>query len=194
MNWNQVPLEEQGRLYQAFLNNQGIIKLSNLASEYIKTKQYIQALETKKEITAQWEYVKQQHLKDYDKVIEETVKLSDLHLSEEILHPLLENIISIFMCCCIIETAHFNANEILKKVNPDYSMDNFADLVSLIDNVNKKLKYLQVTTGYMDDLYWYDICDKFHDMVRNKARSILKRKDDINRWKGNLKKYIDGTV
>ena len=192
MTWDRIPLEEQLKLRKAFENNEGIKKLDNLASKLQKNKDYIGALECKKEIEARWEHVKNSHCKDYDKVVEETVKLSDLNLPKEILQPFLKNIISIFICCSIIETCHFDANEIIKKANPDYSVDNFSDLVSLIDNVKKKLKYLQETTGYMDDDFWYDTCDKFQIMVNNKAFSILKKKD--TNWSNNLKKYIDGTL
>jgi len=194
MTFEQLPKEEQLKLKQAFLKDPGIQKLDNMAIYFQKHNDFIKALETRKEIDRQWEYVKQQHCKDYDNVIEETIKLSELNLPNEVLQPLLENIISIFICCCIIETAHYDANELLKKFNKNYSMDNFQDLVDLINNVKKKLKYLSDETGYMDDLYWYDSCDKFMDMVKNKARSILKKKDSINRWGNNFKKYIDGTL
>lgn len=194
MTWDQIPLEDQKKLRIAFLNNKETQKLDQQASIYQKNGYFIKALECRKEIDSQWEYVKQQYCKEYDDVIEETVKLSDLNLSEEILQPLLENIISIFMCCCIIETSHYDANEILKKVNKNYSMDNFNDIVSLIDSIKKKLNYLQKTTGYMDDLYWYDSIDNFHTMIKNKAKSILKKKDAINRWGNNFKKYVDGTL
>lgn len=194
ITWEQVPLQEQQKLRLAFNNNPSIVKLDNIASTLQNQRDYIGALKIKQEIEAQWEYVKKAHLKDYEDVVEEAVKLSDLNLPIEILQPLLENVITIFMCCAIIETSHYDGNELLKKFNKDYSMDNFSDLVSLIDNVKKKLKYLQDTTGYMDDLYWYDCCDKFHEMVKSKARSILKKKNDIERWGKNFKKYIDGTL
>lgn len=194
MTFEQLPKNEQEQLRKAFLNDPGILKLEQASIMYQKNHNYIAALECKKSIEKEWEYVKQEHCKDYDRVINETVKLSELHLSHEVLQPLLENLLTIFMCCDIIDTAYFNANEILKKVNKSYSIDNFSDLVSLIKNVKKKINYLQDTTGYMDDLIWGDSCDKHYEMLKSKSRSILKKKDDINRWGQNLKKYIDGTL
>jgi hypothetical protein len=64
----------------------------------------------------------------------------------------------------------------------------------MIGIVESHLKFLQTETGYMDDLAWGEGCDKQYEMIRNKARSIMKKKDDINRWGQNLKKYIDGTL
>ena len=98
------------------------------------------------------------------------------------------------MACDIIETAHFNANEILKSHNKNASLDNYDDLKTMIGIVESHLKFLQTETGYMDDLAWGEGCDKQYEMIRNKARSIMKKKDDINRWGQNLKKYIDGTL
>lgn len=194
MEWSQVPLKEQQALHKAFLNNPSIKKLDSLANTLLKRGDYIGSLNTKKEINSQWEYVKQQHLNSYDKIIEETVKLSDLNLPQETLNTILENILTIFICCDIIETANMNANDAIKKVDKSYSIDNFLDLVDLIGNVKRKLDYLKSSTGYMDDLYWADSCDKHYDMIMNKSKSIIKKKGDINKWGTNLKKYLSNSI
>ena len=101
------------------------------------------------------------------------------------------------MACDIIETAHMNANSILKKHDENASLDNFNDLTSFIDRIKAHLQFLKDETGYMNDLVWEESCDKQYEMIRNKARSIIKKKADINRWGQNLKKYdkyIDGTI
>ena len=198
ITWEQVPLKEQQALRLAFVNDPSIKKLDQLAAQLQHNRDFIGALEVKKEITAQWEYVKQTHLKSiqpkYDKTVNETLKLSELGLPEDKLQTLVENMITIFMACDIIETAHFNANEVLKSHNKNASLDNYDDLKTMIGIVESHLKFLQTETGYMDDLAWGDGCDKQYEMIRNKARSIMKKKDDINRWGQNLKKYIDGTL
>ena len=194
MTWDQVPPKEQQKLRLAFCNNPSIKKLDQVAAQLQKNRDFIGALNVKKEIEAQWEYVKQTHLKSYDKTVQETVKLSELGLPEDKLQALVENMITIFMACDIIETAHMNANEILQSHDKNASLDNFNDLTSLVDRVKAHLKFLQSETGYMDDLAWGDSCDKQYEMIRNKARAIMKKKDDIKRWGQNLKKYIDGTL
>lgn len=194
ITWEQVPLKEQQALRLAFTNNPSIKQLEITAAQLQHNRDFIGALEVKKEITAQWEYVKQTHLKSYDKTVQETVKLSELGLHNDKLQSLVENMITIFMACDIIETAHMNANEILRKHDKNASLDNFNDLTSFIDRVKAHLRFLQSETGYMDDLAWGDGCDKQYEMIRNKARSIMKKKDDIKRWGQNLKKYIDGTL
>jgi hypothetical protein len=194
ITWEQVPLKEQQALRSAFVNDPSIKKLDQVAAQLQKNRDFIGALNVKKEIEAQWEYVKQTHLKSYDKTVQETVKLSELGLPEDKLQSLVENMLTIFMACDIIETAHLNANEILRSHDKNASLDNFNDLTSFVDRVKTHLKFLQTETGYMDDLAWGDGCDKQYEMIRNKARSIMKKKDDINRWGQNLKKYIDGTL
>lgn len=194
MTWEQVPLEEQQKLRVAFCNNPSIKKLDQLATKLQRNGDFIGALNLKKEIEAQWEHVKHTHMKSYDNTIQETVKLSELGLPDDKVRSLVENMLTIFMACDIIETAYLNANEILKKHDKNTSLDNFDDLTSVIDRVKAHLRFLQSETGYMDDLAWGDGCDKQYEMIKNKARSIMKKKDNITRWGQNLKKYIDGTI
>ena len=194
MTWEQVPLEEQQKLRVAFCNNPSIKKLDQLATKLQRNGDFIGALNLKKEIEAQWEHVKHTHMKSYDNTVQETVKLSELGLPDDKVRSLVENMLTIFMACDIIETAYLNANEILKKHDKNTSLDNFDDLTSVIDRVKAHLRFLQSETGYMDDLAWGDGCDKQYEMIKNKARSIMKKKDNITRWGQNLKKYIDGTI
>lgn len=198
ITWEQIPIKEQQALRLAFCNDPSVKQLDFTATKLQKQGDFIRALEIKKQIAAQWEYVKQTHLRDiqpkYDKTVNETVKLSELGLPEDKLQILVENMITIFMACDIIETAHFNANEILKSHDKNASLDNYDDLKTMIDIVKSHLKFLQSETGYMDDFAWGDGCDKQYEMIKNKARSIMKKKDNVERWGQSLKKYIDGTL
>ena len=193
ITWEGLPLDERMALRKAFEANNEVIHMEQAALAYQRAKNFVKALEMKKEIDKQWEYVKQVHVEHYMQTVNEAVKLSSLGLPEETNQKVIENILVIFMACDLIETAHMNANEALKKVNKDYSMDNFQDLTSLVGGVKRHLKFLQQETGYMDDLTWGDNCDKQYEMTRNKARAIMKKKD-TSRWGQNLKKYIDGTL
>lgn len=194
MTWEQVPLEEQQKLRVAFCNNPSIKKLDQLATKLQRNGDFIGALNLKKEIEAQWEHVKHIHLKSYDNTVQEAVKLSELGLPDDKVQYVVENMLTIFMACDIIETAYLNANEVIRKHDKSASLDNFNDLTSLIDRVKSHLRFLQNETGYMNDLAWGDGCDKQYEMIKNKARSIMKKKDNITRWGQNLKKYIDGTI
>lgn len=182
MTWDQIPLKEQQALYKAFYNNPEIKKLQDLASTAQSNKMYIQALQYNQEVTRRWEYIKQRHCQSYDEVVEETVKISDLDLPEDIQNKLLENIITLFMCCDIIEEAHMNANDILKKFNQEYSMDNFLDLKDLVGNIKRKMDYLREKTSFTKNIYWGDSCDKHYQMMMSKARSIIKKKSDTEHW------------
>lgn len=193
ITWEGLPVDERIALRKAFEADPEIIHMEQAATAYQRAHNFIKALEIKKEIDKQWNYVKQVHIEHYMKTVNETVKLSSLGLPEEINQLVIENILTIFIACDLIETAHFNANEALKKVNHSYSMDNFQDLTSLVGGVKRHLKFLQTETGYMDDLAWGEGCDKQYEMTRNKARAIMKKKD-MARWGQNLKKYIDGTL
>lgn len=193
ITWEGLPLDERMALRKAFEANDEVIHMEQAALAYQRAKNYVKVLEMKKEIQKQWDYVKQVHMEHYMKTVNETVKLSSLGLPEETNQMVIENILVIFMACDLIETAHMNANEALKKIDKNYSMDNFQDLTSLVGGVKRHLQFLQTETGYMDDLAWGEGCDKQYEMTRNKARAIMKKKD-MSRWGQNLRKYIDGTL
>lgn len=196
--WEDIPPKEQEALRQAFCNEPGIRAMESTANSLQKQRKYIEALNLKKEIAIEWEYVKKVHLEKYKKehknTVNQVVKLSEIGLPEDKMQELIENMVSLFMACDIIETCHFNANEVLRDFNKDYSMDNFNDIKLLAEGVKDHLTFLQKETGYMDDLLWGEGCDKQYEMIKNKARAIIKKKNDMNRWGQNLKKYIDGTL
>lgn len=194
MTWEQVPLKEQQKLRLAFDNNPTIKKLDQLATQLHHNRDYIGALKVRKDIDNRWKYIKENHLKSYDKTVQETVKISELGLPEDKVQALVENILVIFMACDIIETAHMNANDILKKHDKNASLDNFNDLTSFIGRIKAHLQFLQKETGYMGDLAWADGCDKQYEMIRNKARSIIKKKNNPKLWGQNIKKYMDSNL
>lgn len=188
ITWEGLPIEERMALRKAFEANKDVIRMEQASMAYQRARNYIKALEMKKEIDKQWEYVKQVHLENHMKTVNEAVKLSSLGLPDEINQIVIENILIIFMACDLIETAYMNANEAIKKVDQNYSIDNFLDLTSLVSKVKNNLKFLQSETGYMDDLAWGEGCDKQYEMIRNKARSIMKKKN-MGDWGKNIQKY-----
>lgn len=191
ITWEDIPGNEQIALRKAFDENQKIVNLRSKANLYHKTGHYSEALMINQQIDKFWNQIKSNHVKSYQENLKETVKLSEIGLSEEQTQKVVENILIVFMCCDIIETANLNANEVLKNFNSSYSMDNFNDLAELIRKVKLELEFLKRETSYMEDFVWGDNCDKQYEMIRNKARSIMRKKNNLNHWGESLKKYLE---
>lgn len=94
----------------------------------------------------------------------------------------------LFMCCDMIDFAVRDLNDILHRTKPDLYINTFEDISQVSEMAKMKLKFLQETGDYMQDLIWCDKCDDMYKMANNKARSIVrKRKNDPN-WGENMRR------
>ena len=191
ITWEDIPGNEQIALRKAFEDNPEIKKLRYDINQLTLSRHYIESLNLNKYVDKLWEEVKASHIANYQKSIEQSVKLSEIGLSQKDIQTVVENILIVFMCCDIIETADLNANEVLKRFDSSYSMDNFCDLKNFIQRIKLQLEFLKRETSYMNDFLWGDSCDKHYEMIRNKARSIITKKGNINLWGQSLKKYLE---
>ena len=93
----------------------------------------------------------------------------------------------LFMCSDIIESATLDLNDVLHRTHPDTNITTFTDLQQTLDLAKQKLKYLQDTGDYMDDLVWADKCDNMYELMQSKARSIIRKRKDSKDWGKNKK-------
>lgn len=92
--------------------------------------------------------------------------------------------VTLFMACDIIESCILDTNDIIHRTDKDMSFEMFNDIKQLSDMVKAKLKFLQANSEYAKDMFWADKCDNMYELMKNKARSIIrKRKNDPN-WGG----------
>jgi hypothetical protein len=58
----------------------------------------------------------------------------------------------------------------------------FNDLSRLAKMAKEKLQFLQDNSGYAKDVVWADKCDNMYELLRNKARSIIRRRKNDPNW------------
>lgn len=90
-----------------------------------------------------------------------------------------ECVVTIFMAIDIVETAIMDANDILHRTDKGLKFEMFDAFTKLAGMVKDKMNFLRANSGYAKDIVWADKCDNMYELLRNKARSIIrKRKSD----------------
>jgi len=141
---------------------------------------YIEAMKLAKDIDTIYAHVVQTFIDDAEKATS-NIHLDETGMPEADIESLLECVVTLFMACDIIDTAIIDANDIIKRTDRDLHFEMFDDLLRLAKMAREKLQFLQNNSGYAKDVVWADKCDNMYELLRNKARSIIrKRKTDPN--------------
>ncbi len=142
---------------------------------------FIGAMKLAKDIEVIYARVVQTYIDDAEKATN-SIHLDETGMPEADIESLLECVVTLFMACDIIDTAVMDANDIIKKTDRDLCFDMFSDLSRLAKMAREKLQFLQNNTGYAKDLVWADKCDNMYELLRNKARSIIRRRKTDPNW------------
>ena len=104
---------------------------------------------------------------------------------------MIEQLMTLFMACDIVESAVLKVNDILHKSKKDLYITTFDDIVELSNIAKGKLEYLQKSSEYMNDLVWGERCDDMYEMMQNKAKSIIRKRKESSNWGENTKRLIN---
>ena len=81
-------------------------------------------------------------------------------------------------------------NDVLKRVDDTLVMEQFDDIRNLSKSAKEKLRFLSKNSKLMKDLAWAYKCDDMYDMMKNKAKSILRKRASKD-WGKNMEKFND---
>ena len=96
--------------------------------------------------------------------------------------------VTMFIALDIIESCLLDINDVLHKTDKTLNYEMHDDLKELSEMVKAKMKYWGDNSEYLKDDAWGDKCDDMYQMMRNKAKAIIrKRKSD--QWGKNTEKY-----
>lgn len=139
------------------------------------------ALEMGKQIEALFTKVVQAYLELTEQEADR-IQLSKTGIPDDDIESINELVVTIFMCCDIIDSCIIDANSIIHRTDKDLSITMFDGLNQLSKMVKDKMKFLQQNSGFAKELIWADKCDNMYEMMRNKARSVIrKRKEKENK-------------
>lgn len=100
-------------------------------------------------------------------------KVADLPENDR--SELMEIVITLFLAADIIDTAAREFNNILHRTDDTMDMVQFNDISKLAKEAKGKIEWFSSHTSYMKDLSFGDRSDNMYTMLRNKARSFLRK-------------------
>ena len=123
-----------------------------------------------------------------DSYIEEAIKESDSFSLEEAGIPVNdikkvnEYAVTMFMACDIIQSCIIDINDLLHKTDKDLHYEQFNDIKQISEMVKSKLAFLQNNSTYMNNVFWGDKCDDMYSMMLNKAKAIIRKRNNDKSW------------
>lgn len=173
-----IPQEAIDALEKAFYANDKIKALRDKYNNLYITGHYTQAMQIEKRIRDLLHQCKQNYVDDYNKS-KETLALSTAGLPQEDLEKVTTLIMTMFVCCDLLESCQRDIEQTLHKTDASMQFQMFLGIRDIAVEVKKKIRYLLDDTNYMSTNYWGDVCDNMYKMMTNKARSILRKLGDL---------------
>lgn len=176
-----VPSEMLQQIRNQFESDVQIRQLRIKQNLLQRTGYFAKAMELGKTIENLYEKV-------IDNYIEETIKESDSFSLEEAGIPVNdikkvnEYALTMFMACDIIQSCIIDINDLLHKTDKDLYYEQFDDIKQISEIVKSKLDFLQKNSTYMNNVFWGDKCDDMYSMMLNKAKAIIRKRNNDKSW------------
>lgn len=101
------------------------------------------------------------------------LKAADLPAQDR--DELVEIVVTLFLAADIIDTAAMDFNDVLHRTDKDLDMVQFDDLCKLAKEAKSKLEHFSTHSYYMKDIAFGDKSDNMYQLLRNKARSLVRK-------------------
>ena len=135
------------------------------------------ALEMGKQIEYLYAKVVQAYIEETEQEADK-IQIAKCGIPDADMERINELVVTIFMCCDIIESCIMDTNSILHRTDKDLSFAMFNGFSQLAKMVKDKIKFLQDNSGYAKELVWADKCDNMYEMMQSKARSIIRKRKE----------------
>lgn len=140
-----------------------------------------QAMEIGKTVNHLWERVLMSYVDDANNEAD-NINLESIGLSLEQMERINTLVITMFMCCDIIDSIIMDVNDVIKKKDDTLQFEQFDEVKELAKMVKGKLSILKKETSFLNSSKWGDIVDNMYDMMQSKARKIINLKAN-GKWK-----------
>lgn len=147
----------------------------------------VQALEWGKKIESLFAKVVDNYIEEAANEVE-TFSLEEAGIPPEDIEKITEHAVTMFMACDIIESCIIDINDILHKTDKDLHFEQFDDIKQLGEMVKSKLDFLQKNSKYMNNAFWGDKCDDMYSMMQNKAKAIIRKRNEDKNWNNEFDK------
>lgn len=147
----------------------------------------VQALEWGKKIESLFVKVVDNYIEEAANEVE-TFSLEEAGIPPEDIEKITEHAVTMFMACDIIESCIIDINDILHKTDKDLHFEQFDDIKQLGEMVKSKLDFLQKNSKYMNNAFWGEKCDDMYSMMQNKAKAIIRKRNEDKNWNNEFDK------
>ena len=161
-----------------------------LQDQCLRSGQLEKSLDIARQIEVLFAETVRMHL-DAEKKKNETFDTETMDIPRADKDRMNELLVVLFMCSDIIESSIMDLNDVLHKSRKDLDITIFNDINESMKLAKEKMKYFSHIGDYMKDLTWGDQCDNMFELLKNKAKSILrKRKETGDNWGKNAEKLM----
>jgi hypothetical protein len=168
-----------------------IVRLRAAKENAVRNGRYVAAFEVSMDIDTLFQKTLENYAREMrDEAVSFDEETRDVPRTDK--DEMIEQLMTLFIACDIIESAVLEVNDILHRSKPDLHITTFDDIVELSNIAKGKLQYLQKNSEYMDDLVWGERCDDMYEMMQNKARAIIRRRKESNNWGENQRRIANG--
>ena len=186
---SDIPSEMMSQIRRQFDMDPQIVEMRTHQQVLMQRGNLQSALQVGQAIEGLFSKVVYEYLKEANEEAER-IDIGTLNISKEDKAEINTLIVTLFMACDIIESATMDFNDVLKRVDDTLVMEQFDDIRNLSKSAKEKLRFLSKNSKLMKDLAWAYKCDDMYDMMKNKAKSILRKRASKD-WGKNMEKFND---
>lgn len=182
-----ASVKVEAELRKRFEEREDIIGLRIKERGSFQSGNYLLSANLSCKIKSLWEEYFAEYLKNVEKDVRQMtfekagVPESDMPLINELL-------VTMFMAAEIIDGAVVDLNDVLHRTDRELSFEMYDDFRGFSKSIKEKLDFFNKNTSYNKDLFWIDKCEDMYALIRNKARSII-RKRSSDGWGRNFEVY-----
>lgn len=141
-----------------------------------------EAMDVRKEIENAFDMFVASFLREQED-ISEKITLKSSGVGESDAKVIVELIVTAFMAMDIIDTCVMDADSVLKRTDKRYSLTLFDEVRKFMATAKSNFRSFRNVTHYLEYALWGETVDKQGEMMRQKARSIMRRVESLERKK-----------
>ncbi len=169
-----LPESVVERMKKAINEDVQMVKLRGGYQDLIRRRQFAAAMDLKRRMKGIEERVINEYLATYEgETVSMQSLMGDMSVQDRDEINVCTN--SIILMCDMIETFVMDFNQILQKYHPDYKVEMYDKILAMGKEAKEHVRFMSNATGDCYQCAFADSADDLTEMVRNKAKAIIKK-------------------
>lgn len=176
-----IPDDMMRQIRNSFEDDPQIRQMRIRQDVLLRSGNAVQALEWGKKIESLFAKVVDNYIEEAANKAE-TFSLEEAGIPPEDVGRINEYAVTMFMACDIIQSCIIDISDVLHKTDKDLHFEQFDDIKQIGELVKLKIDFLQKNSHYMNNAFWGDKCDDMYSMMQNKAKAIIRKRNEDKNW------------